>query len=182
MQKKEAIIDAAIGLFSKRPYHMVGMDDIAKRANVAKGTLYYHFRSKEDLYVAMLQDGIERLLYKLKIDSNGDVLDDLKLFIERLVSFFIEKREFYEVLKREEGKILSKRLKDCYEKTCSIRELLQSILKRGLDMSIFKEDLEIEVASEIILGMIRSAGNINVDARKLSDMIFNLLTTGITKR
>jgi AcrR family transcriptional regulator len=182
MQRKEAILDAAIGLFSKKPYHMVGMDDIAKKANVAKGTLYYHFRSKEDLYVAMLQDGIERLLYKLKIDSKGDVLDDLKLFIERLVYFFVEKKEFYEVLKREEGKILSRRLKNCYEKTCSIRELLQSILRKGFNESIFKKDLEIEVTAEIILGMIKSVVNLNINAQILSNMIFDLLTTGIIKK
>ncbi|MBI5214055.1 MAG: helix-turn-helix transcriptional regulator, partial [Nitrospirae bacterium] len=41
--KKDSILGAATGLFSKRPYHMVAMDDIARKARVAKGTLYYHF-------------------------------------------------------------------------------------------------------------------------------------------
>ncbi|WP_333655728.1 TetR/AcrR family transcriptional regulator, partial [Dissulfurispira sp.] len=56
--KRDSILGVATELFSKRPYHMVVMDDIARKARVAKGTLYYHFRSKEDLYVALLQDGL----------------------------------------------------------------------------------------------------------------------------
>jgi AcrR family transcriptional regulator len=182
LQTREVILDAAISLFSKRPYHMVGMDDIAKMANVAKGTLYYHFSSKEDLYIAMLQEGIEKLLYELKIESSGNVIDDLRLFINRLVEFFVEKREFCELLRREEGKLLSKRLKDCYEKTCSVKELLQSILKKGLDSSLLKDDIEINIVVEIIIGMIKSAIEVNTDKQKLSETIFNILATGIMKK
>lgn len=182
IQKREAILDAAINLFSKKPYHMVGMDDIAKMANVAKGTLYYHFNSKEDLYIAMLQEGIEKLLYGLKIESKGNVIDDLRLFINRLVEFFVEKKEFYELIRREEGRLLSKRLRDCYEKTCSVKELLQSILRKGLDSSLFKDDIEINIVTEVIIGMIKSSIEVNTDKEKLSGAIFNILATGIMKK
>ena len=45
--KAERIFDAAIQLFAERPYHEVRMDDIAVRTQVAKGTLYLHFKDKE---------------------------------------------------------------------------------------------------------------------------------------
>ncbi|HZW29624.1 MAG TPA: helix-turn-helix domain-containing protein, partial [Isosphaeraceae bacterium] len=47
--KSRRIIDAAIQLFAERPYHEVRMEDIAARAQVAKGTLYLHYQDKEDL-------------------------------------------------------------------------------------------------------------------------------------
>ncbi len=52
------IIDAAIQLFAERPYHEVRMDDIAERAQVAKGTLYLHFKDKEALYCALMLEGL----------------------------------------------------------------------------------------------------------------------------
>ena len=40
------------------PYHEVRMDDIAERAQVAKGTLYLHFKDKEALYRALMLEGL----------------------------------------------------------------------------------------------------------------------------
>lgn len=177
--KKDSILGAATGLFSKRPYHMVAMDDIARKARVAKGTLYYHFRSKEDLYAALLRDGLDNLLMRLKAESNEDTVEDLKLFINGLAEFFSEKREFFEVLKREEGKLLSKKLKNCYEKTCSVKGLLHCILQKGMDEGIFRSSLNVQVISEIILGMIKSAIDGKIETKKLSGTIFDMLIYGI---
>ena len=177
--KKDSILGAATGLFSKRPYHMVAMDDIARKARVAKGTLYYHFRSKEDLYAALLRDGLDNLLMRLKAESNEDTVEDLKLFINGLAEFFSEKREFFEVLKREEGKLLSKKLKYCYEKTCSVKGLLHCILQKGMDEGIFRSSLNVQIISEIILGMIKSAIDGKIETKKLSGTIFDMLIYGI---
>ncbi len=49
-QVKEAIMKAAIKNFSKTGYAPTKMDDIAKSANVSKGTLYLYFDSKESLF------------------------------------------------------------------------------------------------------------------------------------
>ena len=50
--KIQRIIDAAAKLFAERHYHEVRMDDIAANAGVAKGTIYLHFKDKDDLYQA----------------------------------------------------------------------------------------------------------------------------------
>ena len=47
---KKLIFEAAIKVFSECGYNGAIMDDIASRAGVAKGTLYYHFASKEEIF------------------------------------------------------------------------------------------------------------------------------------
>jgi len=47
--KREKIIDAAIKLFTRLGYHQTKLDEVARQAEIAKGTLYLHFKSKEDL-------------------------------------------------------------------------------------------------------------------------------------
>ncbi len=52
---RERILDTAYELFSHRGVHDVGIDELIKRAGVAKATLYRHFPSKDDLVLAFLQ-------------------------------------------------------------------------------------------------------------------------------
>ena len=48
--RRDEIVKKAVRIFAKKGYENTSMDDIAERAKVAKGTLYYYFPSKEDLY------------------------------------------------------------------------------------------------------------------------------------
>src|SRR5574337_1277603 len=47
--RREAILAAALNEFSARGFAAARLDDVAKRAGVAKGTIYLHFRDKETL-------------------------------------------------------------------------------------------------------------------------------------
>ena len=52
--KKQQILIAASKLFMELGYGAVSMEQVAREANVSKATLYAHFKSKNDLFVAML--------------------------------------------------------------------------------------------------------------------------------
>lgn len=178
--KRAATLEAATKLFSKMPYHLVSMDDIAKKARVAKGTLYYHFTSKEDLYAALLQEGIDALLMDLKAEANGkDAVENLRLFITRLTVFFREKREFFEVLRQEENGLFAKKLKNCYERACSVKDLLQALLQQGVAEGSFRQDLDVPTTAEIALGMIKSSMNGAEESERISRTISAILFNGI---
>lgn len=61
-RRKEArpaeLLAAALGLFVERGFAATKLDDIAARAGVSKGTLYLYFTSKEDLFKAVIRQGI----------------------------------------------------------------------------------------------------------------------------
>lgn len=74
-EKREAtrqdILAAAGILFIKKGYDATSVDDIAEAANVAKGTLYYHFKSKDEVllglsigYLKRLNDSVDRSIAK----------------------------------------------------------------------------------------------------------------------
>jgi AcrR family transcriptional regulator len=52
---RDRILDSAYELFSRRGIRAVGVDEVIKRAAVAKATLYRHFRSKDELVLAFLR-------------------------------------------------------------------------------------------------------------------------------
>jgi TetR/AcrR family transcriptional regulator len=58
---EQAILDAAVQLFSKHGFDGVSMRTIAQSAGVSKSNIYHHFRSKEELYLAIMQSSAARL-------------------------------------------------------------------------------------------------------------------------
>ncbi|NOY65688.1 MAG: TetR/AcrR family transcriptional regulator [Nitrospirae bacterium] len=181
--KKQEILSVATELFSTLPYHKVAMDDIARKAGVAKGTLYYHFKSKEALYASLLHKGLDSMLSRLKESFiKKDPLENLLLFIKELATFFHEKREFFLVLHQEESSLYSIRLKNCYEKVCTIRELLASLLREGIQKGCIRDDINSDLLIEIIMGMIKEPIlKNNAVPESHIDTVAKVLTTGIKK-
>jgi AcrR family transcriptional regulator len=54
-ETQRRILESSYGLFYRKGFNRVGVDDIARAAGVTKRTLYYHFRSKDELLAAVLQ-------------------------------------------------------------------------------------------------------------------------------
>jgi AcrR family transcriptional regulator len=88
-QKREHLIQVATELFNRCGYHASGIDRVIAEAGVAKTTLYRHFRTKEDLIVAVLKRidaqhreglraAVDQLAHepKQKILASFDVLED----------------------------------------------------------------------------------------------------------
>lgn len=59
-EREDLILRAAADLFLERGYHDTSMEDIAARVGIAKGTVYLHFASKEDLALAFVTQGAHR--------------------------------------------------------------------------------------------------------------------------
>ena len=60
--RRRQVVAAALEVFSSVGYHAASMDDIAVRAGVSKPVVYQHFSSKLELYLAILDAGIEDLI------------------------------------------------------------------------------------------------------------------------
>lgn len=84
---REAIVDAAKGLFLARGFGSVSMDELATAAGVARRTLYNQFVSKEEIFREMLL-GVSRQLERAfppGIETSGDVEDVLRLVARVIV-------------------------------------------------------------------------------------------------
>lgn len=57
---RRQILRAAAHQFARRPYHDVGLDDILAVAELTKGAMYFHFRSKHALALAVIEEQLAR--------------------------------------------------------------------------------------------------------------------------
>jgi AcrR family transcriptional regulator len=62
LARRRQLLDAAMEVFVARGYHAAAMDEIADRAGVSKPVLYQHFPGKQELYLALLDESVDRLI------------------------------------------------------------------------------------------------------------------------
>src|SRR4051812_27687470 len=65
-ERRDAILAAALDEFSERGFAAARLDDVAKRADVAKGTIYLHFRDKEHLFQEIVRAMLAPLVGSLE--------------------------------------------------------------------------------------------------------------------
>ena len=99
-ERINSILDAALKLFAEKGYYHTRMDDIAAEALLGKGTLYYYFRTKEELYFKLLKREEARLTEELSHHLNDNM--NIEEFLITVVNFFIEyfskHREYISIL------------------------------------------------------------------------------------
>jgi AcrR family transcriptional regulator len=130
--KTQRIIDAAAQLFAERHYHEVRMDDIAAKASVAKGTIYLHFKDKDDLYQALALDNLKRLCKRIRDGLVGlhDPATKLLSHNQEVIRYFEHHAFTLDLIHRVER---LQEQEDCaneafFEVRDDFRKILQSIL------------------------------------------------------
>lgn len=80
-QRADRILDAAAELVVRWGYNKTTIDDIARTAGVAKGTIYLHWKTREDLFLALMEREYARLAQdiqqRIASDPNGGTLEGL---------------------------------------------------------------------------------------------------------
>lgn len=71
---RDRIMDAALSVFSRKGYHDTRMDEIVEEAAASKGSIYFHFPNKENLFIALVDqfaDLLERRVTEAIADKTG---------------------------------------------------------------------------------------------------------------
>ena len=86
-ERRQAIIEAALEEFIVRGFAATRLDDVAKRAGVAKGTIYLHFKDKESMFEELIRTALVPLIGRLHAPptSGGSVRDAIEAFARTYV-------------------------------------------------------------------------------------------------
>ena len=64
--RRQAILEAAVGVFVSQGFAAARLDEVAKKAGVAKGTIYLHFKDKQDLFEQMVRAAVSPVIERLE--------------------------------------------------------------------------------------------------------------------
>ena len=95
-RREEDILDAALALFSRPNWESVTIEQIARAADIGKGTLYKHFASKDELLFRLMMQFFQGLLEKLRHEvlDEGDILQRFRHTFEFVFRYHLEFREY----------------------------------------------------------------------------------------
>lgn len=140
MGKRDEILEAAVRLFSTYGYHKTTMDQIAREAEVAKGTLYWHFSSKKDLFLGMVQADLERyflFLEKLRDDQEKTSQEKVETLMNQRFTPFNERQSIMKEVMSHQESIDKEFKKKMFEIRQKHLDLLEDIFTQGIENDEF---------------------------------------------
>jgi AcrR family transcriptional regulator len=149
---REKIIKAAIDAFSKYGFDRTRMDDVAKTADLSKGTIYLHFKSKEDLFYAICENNLAEA--KQQISTMFARKEDLVSEIERFYDVFRNKktaneRVFFETI--AESARNAELRKALYKQRMNIFETAIGWVNLQIERGFFRKNID---ANAIAVGLV----------------------------
>ncbi len=101
------IFQAAMRVFAEKGFARAKVEEVAEEAGLARATIYYHFRSKRDLFLFLLREGIALMAdhVRAEVDAATSTREALVRLVEAHVDFFAEYQAFTQVILLETWRI-----------------------------------------------------------------------------
>jgi AcrR family transcriptional regulator len=143
-ERRDAILAAALDEFAARGFAATRLDDVARRADVAKGTIYLHFADKEALFEELIRMELSPVVAALESVSHADI--PFRAVTSQLIEVFA--REIFETRRKDvirlvitEGPRFPKLAEFYYREVISrVMETIRAMLRRAHERGELKTD------------------------------------------
>lgn len=153
---RQRILTAAEGVFVRRDFHEVRMDQVARESGVAKGTLYLYFPGKRELYLAVLLEGVDRLRGSLAAVAAAPdpPLDRLRAMVAGLLAHLWQRRRLLAFLLRPQQRLRPNEARQWLRRREALSRLFQSTIEEAIARGDLR-GIHPPVAEEMLLGIVR---------------------------
>ena len=152
---KERILDAALNIFSNKGYYGTAVDEIVEEANTSKGSMYFHFPNKEQLFLALV-DQFANVLERnvtTAIEQSPKGMERVKIAVENVLNTFGKYRRPAKILLVQAVGLGSVFEKKRMEVTDRFAELIQTYLDEAIEIGDI-EPVDTEVIAHAWMGAI----------------------------
>jgi len=151
--KRERLLREAACLFAERGFNQTDMAELASRAGVAKGSIYNYFESKEDLYLYVCRDGMERSRKAVYGDLNPDwnIYRQLEHIFRQGMQFVLAYPEYlilYDNIASAGMERFSDQLSLAVEKYTA--DHLKQLIRRDIAKGLVRADLDVNYTAFLI--------------------------------
>jgi len=158
--RKNLILDTAKELFAEKGFSSVTLDDIATAIEFSKGTIYTHFKSKEEIYALILLNHLNVLLTRLKEAAKActDTASCIRSCLDTYIEFYRKHREYFKLLffidlMSNQYKIPSDLLQEIQRQKIACLIELQDVIKKGMASNEIHKDYPFTRIALVLWGM-----------------------------
>src|SRR4051812_32485199 len=155
--RRDEILDAAEHVFAEQGYHEAGIADIAARLGIGHGTFYRYFKNKHDIATTVLERVIERIAATALAEDPdaADTLDEYREQVVRMLTRSFELLDEHPHVMRffheESLGVDADRMAGALDAYAQFGE---RFLRNGIQKGFLRADLDTEVVSQALLGII----------------------------
>lgn len=185
---KRRIFNTAVEIFAKKGYDNASVEEITAIAGVAKGSLYYHFPKKEDIFDMLLDEGLKLLKNNIEIKTKDctTALEKLKAIILVQIRVIVKYEDFLDVVFSQIWGEENKNIK-CKKAVFTYIKIIEKVIKEGIESGEFY-DGDVEALASGVFGITCSSliyrikKNREVDTQKIYDGFIETVIRGISKK
>ena len=148
--RKSEIVKAARHLFQTKEYDKATMQDVMNSLGIAKGTIYHYFKSKDELFEAVIEDIVDMNIAQMQTllkDAKGNALKKIQLLIET-GNMAASNSAILDHLHRRGNDAMHIRL--LAETLVKQAPLYAKLIQEGCDEGLFQTDTPLECAEFIL--------------------------------
>ena len=150
-QRKNEILDAAETLFTLKGFDKTSTNEILEAVGIARGTLYYHFKSKEDIMDALIERHTSRLLKAAKeiAEDKGKPVYDRIIQSVRALKMNQSGNEVLEHIHRPQNALMHQKV----QKTIlnGLTPILAGIIREGIEDNLFHTPYPYECVEMLVV-------------------------------
>ena len=130
---KRKIFETSMKLFAEKGYDATSIEEITATVGVAKGTLYYHFSSKEEIFQFLVEEGVKLLKNSIaiKTDKLTNSIDKIKAIILIEIKVLVKYESFMTIILSEIWGT-GQRSKMCRDYVFEYIQMIQEIVEEGM--------------------------------------------------
>jgi AcrR family transcriptional regulator len=151
---EEGILRAAIAVMAEKGYHGTSVRDIAVRAGLSPGALYYHFESKQELLATIMERGIEELLRRTRAalaEAGDDPAARLGAIVRTHVLFHLEDQRGT-MLGTSELRALEEPLRSRHlDKRHRQQRLFDDVVVQGTERGVFATPIPLDASRAVVV-------------------------------
>lgn len=151
-ERKNEILDVAERLFVTKGFDNTSTNDILREIGIARGTLYYHFKSKTDILDAMIERMSKQLIEKATDIFNKKDIPVLQRLTMMIMALNVDGslgQEVMEQVYRPQNALLHQKMQDGL--LTGIIPLITELIEEGMEQGICQTDYPAEVAEMTFL-------------------------------
>lgn len=147
---KRKIFETSMKLFAEKGYDATSIEEITATVGVAKGTLYYHFSSKEEIFNFLIEEGMKLLQNSIDIKTAkySNYIDKIKSIVLIQIKIVVKYEDLITILLSQFWGHEARNQK-CQKHIFEYINKIENIVKEGMEAGQIKEGNPQAIASEI---------------------------------
>ena len=131
---KRKIFETSMQLFAQKGYDATSVEEITATVGVAKGTLYYHFSSKEEIFQFLIEEGVKLLKNSITIKTANltNSLDKIRAIVLIEIKVLVKYENFITIILSEIWGT-GARSKMCRNYVFDYIQMIQEIVEEGIE-------------------------------------------------